>query len=265
VLRIRKLLVVSFIFLFTAVSAQRKELKGQLISIYDVEGIHVLNKTAPKYTVSNEIGSFIIEAKVNDTLFISGLKYQSKEVVISKKNYDLGYLEIDLIEKVNELDEVIVGKILTGSLESDLENSDTKTELNFYDLGIPGYTGKPLTLNERKLYDADAGPWGYIGFGFGVNFHKLLNSISGRTKKLKKIVDLDNRNNCIERLKREYEDIIFENVALEDNLRTEYFLFCQEDEGFLQLCQRRNDLEAIDFLKLKLKAYLENRNSSSND
>ncbi|WP_431159543.1 hypothetical protein, partial [Winogradskyella poriferorum] len=64
---------------------------------------------------------------------------------------------------------------------------------------------------------------------------------------MKKIVELVNRNKSIVRLKRENEDIIFENVALEDNFRTEYFLFCQEDDGFLQLCQRRNDLEAIDF------------------
>ena len=154
---------------------------------------------------------------------------------------------------------------MTGSLESDLQNSDAKTEVNFYDLGIPGYIGKPLTINERKLHDADAGPWGYVGLGFGVNFHKLLNKISGRTKKLKKIVDLDARDNCIERLKREYESIIFENKVFAENIKTEFFLFCQEDEGFLDLCNRNNDIEAIEFLKLKLKAYNNIRKSSSND
>ena len=72
----------------------------------------------------------------------------------------------------------------------------------------------PLTQNERKLHDADAGPWGHIGLGFGVNFHKLLNKISGRTKKLKAIVDLDDRDKCINRLRRDYESIIFENDSL---------------------------------------------------
>ncbi|MCA0151810.1 carboxypeptidase-like regulatory domain-containing protein [Winogradskyella vincentii] len=254
-----------FILYSLIVFGQRKDLKGQLIANGDVEGIHILNKTAPKYTVSEEDGSFIIPAKVSDTLFISGLKYESKEIVITNTIIISGILRIALVEKINELDEVIVGKILTGSLESDLQNSDAKTEVNFYDLGIPGYIGKPLTINERKLHDADAGPWGHIGLGFGVNFHKLLNRISGRTKKLKKIVDLDSRDKCIERLKREYESIIFENEYLAENLTTEFFLFCQEDEGFLELCNRNNDIEAIEFLKLKLKAYNNNRKSSSND
>ena len=254
-----------FILYSLIVFGQRKDLKGQLIANGDVEGIHILNKTAPKYTVSEEDGSFTIPAKVSDTLFISGLKYESKEFVITDTIIISGILRIALIEKINELDEVIVGKILTGSLESDLQNSDAKTEVNFYDLGIPGYIGKPLTINERKLHDADAGPWGNVGLGFGVNFHKLLNKISGRTKKLKKIVDVDARDNCIERLKREYESIIFENKFFAENIKTEFFLFCQEDEGFLDLCNRNNDIEAIEFLKLKLKAYNNIRKSSSND
>jgi len=254
------LLILSFVSY-----SQRKDLRGQLAANGDVEGIHILNRTAPKYTVSEEDGGFIIPAKLSDTLFISGVKYESIEVVITRTMMLSGTFKVVLKEKINELDEVIVGKILTGSLESDLQNSDAKTEVNFYDLGIPGYIGKPLTINERKLHDADAGPWGNIGLGFGVNFHKLLNRISGRTKKLRKIVDLDTRDKCIERLRRKYESIIFENEIIAANLKTEYFLYCQEDEGFLELCNRNNDIESIDFLKLKLKAYKDSRKSSSND
>ncbi|WP_411893559.1 hypothetical protein [Winogradskyella sp. A2] len=264
-IKIKSYFTLCLIILSFVANGQRKDLSGQLTANGDVEGIHILNKTAPKYTISDEDGSFIIPAKLSDTLFISGLKYESKEVIITSIMINSGVLRISLVEKINELDEVIVGKILTGSLESDLQNSDAKTEVNFYDLGIPGYIGKPITINERKLHDADAGPWGQIGLGFGVNFHKLLNRISGRTKKLRKIVDLDARDKCIERLRREYESIIFENETLAENLKTEYFLYCQEDEEFLQLCNRNNDIEAIDFLKLKLKAYKDNRKSTSND
>ena len=171
------------------VNAQRKDLNGQLIANDEVEGIHILNKTASKYTTSNEDGSFIIPAKASDTLFISGLKYEVQEFIITQSIIDLGSLSVHLIEKINELDEVIVGKILTGSLQSDLENSDAKTEIDFYDLGIPGNTNIPLTQNEQKLHDADAGSWGSLGLGFSVNFHKLLNRVSGRTKKLRNIVD----------------------------------------------------------------------------
>lgn len=247
------------------VNAQRKDLKGQLVASGDVEGIHILNKTASKYAISNEDGSFLIFAKATDTLFISGLKYDNRDVIITKPMEDLGSFSIQLIEKINELDEVIVGEILTGSLESDLENSKAQPEVNFYDLGIPGSVKKPLTQNERKLHDADAGPWGTIGIGFSVNFHKLLNKVSGRTKKLKAIVGLDAKDKCITRLRRDYEAIIFETDTLVLNLRNEYFYFCQEDGGFKTLCDENNDLKAIDFLKLKLKFYKENLESVTKD
>ncbi|WP_282043636.1 hypothetical protein [Winogradskyella flava] len=263
-----KINVFVFLTVFLSVSflqAQRKELKGQLVADDDIEGIHIQNKTAAKYTVSLEDGSFVILAQANDTLSISGLKYKPKEIVITKSMEDAGSFSVALVEKINELDQVIVGEILTGSLESDLENSKAKTEINFYDLGIPGNTNLPLTQNEKKLNDADGGSWGYIGLGFGVNFHKLLNRISGRTKKLKAIVELDDRDRCINRLRREYESIVFENGSLANNLKNEYFMFCQEDESFKALCDENNDLKSIEFLQAKLKAYKKNRESATKD
>ena len=269
----KKIKNISFLVLFIlglCAQAQTKDLNGQLIADDEVEGLHILNKTASKYTISNADGSFIIPAKASDTLFISGLKYEVIEFVINQSIIDLGRFSVPLIEKINELNEVIVGKILTGSLQSDLENSDAKTEINFYDLGIPGYIGKPLTQNERKLHDADAGPivainGGPYGGGVGLNMHKLLNKISGRTKKLKEIVALDDKERCIARLRREYEEAVFKMDTLADNLKNEYFLFCQEDEGFKTLCDENNDLKSIEFLQTKLKAYQKNRESVTKD
>ena len=47
-----------------AINGQNKDLNGQLIANDEVEGIHILNKTASKYTISNADGSFIISAKL---------------------------------------------------------------------------------------------------------------------------------------------------------------------------------------------------------
>lgn len=249
---------------------QRQNVKGILVANDDVEGIHILNKTAAKYAISKEDGSFLIPAQLKDTLFISGLKYEVMDVLITQSMIDSGLISIQLVERINELDQVIIGKILTGSLISDVQNSDAKTDINFYDLGIPGSTKLPMTQNERKLFDADAGPvasimGGPYGGGFGLNFHKLLNTISGRTKKLKAIVALDTRDKCMKRLRRNYESIIFEKDSLSHNLRHEFFMFAQENEAFLSLCKRENDIEAIDYLKLKLKAYYTTINETNKD
>lgn len=247
--------------------AQRIELKGQLIAKEDTEGLHILNKTAFKYDISRETGQFTIPAQENDTIVISGLKYENKEIIITQSDIKKGVLNVELVEKINQLDEVIVGRIFTGSLESDLENTDAKPPINFYDLGLPGSTKLPMTQNERRLLDADGGPTasimgGPFGGGMGVNLHKLLNTISGRTKKLRAIVALDNKDKCTERLRREYESILFENDNLKENFRTEFFLFAQESEGFLAMCQRKNDIEAIDFLKRKLTEYKQRKTAS---
>ena len=131
--------------------SQLQDLKGKVIGSGDVEGIHILNKTALKYTVTDTDGSFTIPVKLNDTLTISGLRYKIKELSITEIDISTKPFLIYLTESVTELDEVTVGKILTGNLGSDIKNQDVETPINFYDLGIPGYTGKQKTLSERKL------------------------------------------------------------------------------------------------------------------
>ena len=258
---IRKISIILF-FLSSILSyAQLQNIKGLVVAKGEVEGVHVLNKSSVKYTVTDTDGSFDIPVKLNDTLVFSALKYKIKEVIINSSILTKTFLTVNLEEKINELDEVVVGKILTGNIGSDIGNLDIKEDVNFYDLGIPGYTGKPKTIPERKLADADAGNWGYIGLGFGVNVHKLLNRISGRTKKLKAIVDIDERDRCMKRMKRFYSESLFENEELTQAQQAEYFYFCMDDAVFKVTCERNNPTEVIPFLNKKLKAYKENLQS----
>lgn len=58
---------------------------------------------------------------------------------------------VHLIENINVLDEVFVGKVLTGDLSIDIKNSDLKRPIDFYDVGIPRYTGIPKAQCERRV------------------------------------------------------------------------------------------------------------------
>ena len=64
---------------------------------------------------------------------------------------------VQLEDSVTALNEVTIGNILTGDLNSDINNSNSERPLNFYDLGIPGYTGLRKTQIENRLDEADAG------------------------------------------------------------------------------------------------------------
>lgn len=237
--------------------AQTIPLKGQLLAKGEVEGIHVLNNTSQTFTISNRQGEFSIPVKLNDTLAFSGVSYEIKKVVVSQTMINSKVLTISLTEKTNVLDEVVVGKILTGDLSSDMVNSGDKRDINFYDLGIPGYKGKPKTQSERRLYTAgDFKPIHLLSLlGGSLPVDPILNAISGRTKLLKHRVHLENKDKCIDRTKSNLSQILFTAHPLKERYRNEFFYFCADDDRFDDLCIIRDDFETLEFLKEKLVSF----------
>lgn len=236
------------LFCIQFVSGQTLEVIGQIIAPSEVDGIHVINKTASRFTISNSNGEFTIPAKLNDTILFSGISYQPKEVIITKLILATKRVTVYLEELVNALDEVVVGKVLTGDLMSDINNADLTPELNFYNLGIPGYIGKPKTQSERRLYEATSG-------GGFIPLNPILNGISGRTKQLKHHIKLEKLDHCLDYIKSNLAKDLFSKSYMEEALRTEFFYYCQDDAEFEHLCKLKNDMATIDFLMAKLEAF----------
>ncbi|MFC4723445.1 hypothetical protein ACFO5O_14005 [Geojedonia litorea] len=250
----------TILFITCSLSAQEVILNGRVIADDEVEGIHIINKTAGKFSITNQHGEFIIPGKLNDTIIISGIKYLREEVIVNAQMYNSKTLEIPLTENINQLNEVIVGRVLTGDLRSDIENANIKSEINFYDVGIPGYTGKLKTQSERRLFEADNGKFFvFYGIGFAINVHKILNRISGRTKQLKLHVRLEALDTCMLRAKSEFSETLFGDLNIEDHLEMEFFYYVSEDPEFLEICKRDNAMEMYQFLVEKLVNYKENQ------
>jgi len=236
--------------------AQNIELSGQIISNGELEGIHVINKTSYRYTTTNQNGRFSIEAKLSDSLYFSSIQYIPKIIVVSASQIKSKSITVTLSESINALDEVMIGTILTGDLDSDISNSDVERPIDFYDLGIPGYTGPRMNLAERRLFEADDGPLiPYIGFGFGLNFYKLLNMMSGRTKMLKKHVALDQNKQGVQRLKDIIGPLFFKTHQLEISRRTEFYYFCADAPDFKDRCLGRSEVEVLEYMEEKLEKF----------
>lgn len=240
--------------------AQSIDLKGLIKANEDLVGIHVLNISAKKYTVSDNFGRFEVPVRINDTLEFRSVQYEPLQLIIDRFVWSSKKITVVLNDRINQLDEVVVGKILTGDLLSDIENSDAKRDINFYDVGIPGYTGKPKTQSERKLYEADNGDFVTlyatpIGPGIAINLHKILNRINGRTKKLKANVLLDAQKTCMKRAQSEFSALLFGNEQVEDHLKDGFFLFAAEDPSFDQICNQQNSMAMYQFLVSKLVAF----------
>ena len=245
------LIVVSGMAIVTT-HAQKVELSGKIITNGDLEGIHVINKTSYRYTTTDQNGLFIIEGKLSDSLYFSSIQYLPKTVVLTAKHINSKSITVSLSESINALDEVLIGTVLTGDLNSDISNSEVDRPIDFYDLGIPGYTGPRLNLAERRLFEADAGP---LVIGLGLNFSKLLNMMSGRTKMLKEHLKLDNDKQTIQRIKDVVGPIFFTTNELKKDKHVEFYYFCADAPDFLQRCRGRSELEILQFLEDKLKAF----------
>ncbi|MBO3099520.1 hypothetical protein J4051_14660 [Gelidibacter sp. DF109] len=254
-------IILSLFFVINAHS-QSVDIKGKINAPHEVDGIHIINKTANRFTISNNHGEFVIQAKLNDTILFSGISYQPKEIIITKLIIASKEFTVYLEELVNVLDEVLVGKILTGDLSSDIANSGVERDINFFDLGIPGFTGKPLTQSERRLKEASGldltlgGSTG--GGGVGMSINPIINGISGRTKRLKEQVRLEKMDECITKIKSDLSDILFKFNGLDKDYRVEFFYYCADDPKFATLCAFNDDFKTLEFLKGKLISFKTN-------
>lgn len=255
-----RLRIISILFLTTLtlnlVNAQVIEFEGKLQAEGDVEGIHIINESLGTFATSNKEGKFTIEARVKDTIYVSSVRYEHKRFRVTDLQYQAQQLVINLTESVNQLDQVVIGTILTGDLASDLKNSEAKAPLNFWDVGLPGYKGKRLTQSERRLAHADAGP--PIITPTSINVHRLLNKISGHTKRMKERVRVETETVLINAIRDDFGTAFFEVHNLEENKHPEFWFYCQEDKDFMMRCKQRSDLDVIVFLEEKLVAFKEN-------
>ncbi len=263
-LKLRCLTVLLLVVFAQLAFSQSIEISGKVKSKADVENIHVINKTAQIYTITNAKGEFKINVTLNDTLQFSSIQHKLKEVMVSQEIISTKICLVVLDELINELDEVLVGKVLTGNLLTDIKNIEGDPPINFYDLGIPGYTGKIATQSERRLYQAgEFKPKMLLGLLVGsMPLDPVLNGISGRTKELKERVKLEATAALLRKIKSKLPEDFFSLNQLDEDLRADFFYFCEDSPNFNERCNGKKDIEILEFLKEKLIEYKNNLNSN---
>ena len=266
-LKIRCVLIVFILMGFQNTFSQSIKVSGRIKSNTNIENIHVINITAQVFTITDKKGLFTITAKLNDTLKFSSVQHKLKEVVVSKEIISTKVIFVTLEEHINELNEVVVGKVLTGDLLSDITNTAGEPPINFYDVGIPGYTGKPATQSERKMDEATTGPNGkklkwYSPLTGSIPLNPILNGLSGRTKMLKNRVKLEEREVLMQSIKSRLSKDFFVSNPLDEALKMDFFYFCADDENFVKHCKNQRDFKILIFLRMKYIQYLKNINSN---
>ncbi|MBC9797646.1 carboxypeptidase-like regulatory domain-containing protein [Sinomicrobium weinanense] len=252
----KKLAVFLFVLPFSLCDLYaQNNLKGKVESLSsDVEGVHVINKTTNTATITNSQGFFSIPAASGDTLLFSAVQFREKEIVISGAHTDQFPLIVELEEQVTELDEVIL-KNLTGNLTSDLRNARTDS-VNAMSLGLPNAHIIPRTKSERKLYaatDLDFDPLRSIS----IKIDPLINILSGRTKKLKNRLYLENKTTQLEKIHTRYGEEFFISSGIVPEKIYDFLYFCSVQPEYDRIIKANDRMALSRFLKVQAVRYKE--------
>src|SRR5690606_37636623 len=106
-----------------------------------MQGVTVINLNKVKGTTTNVMGSFQIEAKVNDTIHLSFIGFDPLKVRVTNEWFRSKITTIELIEKAIVIEEVeISGITLTGFLEIDARLIPMRNDYRYSISGLPhGY------------------------------------------------------------------------------------------------------------------------------
>jgi len=235
--------------------SQSIDLFGKVQSNSDVENVHVINKTAQKFTITNALGEFKISVSLKDTLVFTSIQYQLETVLVDEQVMLNKTLIVTLTEQIKTLDEVVVGKVLSGDIMQDI-GAIQEEPMTSKKAGIPSYQGKPKTQSERRLNEATTG-------GGIVPLNPILNAISGRTKQLKLHIKLEEKETLMYAIKARLSENLFSINSLQEDYIMEYFYFVSEQPDFLEKCKSKSDIEILDYLGEKLILFKSNLKSKT--
>jgi len=193
----------------------------------DVSGIDIVNLVNEKSAVSDANGQFDILVKTDDLLVFSSNKFEPKRRLIEAEDVQAGIITVSMIPKTAQLEEVVIVKYRDIKLE---------------DVGIAP-ARKHFTPAERKLFTAgDFKPIHLLGLLAGhLEVDPILNAINGKTKRLKKEIELEQKELRLEEINVLYnEEFYTEKIKIPKEYILGFKYYLNEDEDFATLLESKN-------------------------
>jgi hypothetical protein len=238
-MKVKLLLVLSLFAYQFAFSQTEKLLKGVVSSDnFLLQNVDVINKNSQKSTKTNDKGEFVVTVKANDSLLFYAKNYYLKRLKVSKEEIGQNNLQVVMIKKPEELDEVVVEKIHTIKLKKD----------NAYEQGKRDEIDVVKSVEDikkRTVYD------GAIDNGMNfVAIGKKILDLFRKEKEPEKDVLLDvefatlAKNTCDQKFYLETLKLKPEEIDL-------FLQFCDIDPKSKKLIEHHNILSMMDFLSAK--------------
>ncbi len=201
-------------------------IKGKVVSTSSsLEGIHILNLNKGIGIATDDRGYFAIRVAIGDTLQFSAIHLIATKHIIEKDDFGENLLFVEMKSKLNELEEVTIVQY---------------KNINAVSLGIIPKNQKTYTPAERKLKTA-SGLDGQYGTNTKIGLDPLLNWISGRTRMLKKEVQIEKNEFLIDATSDYYQKEYFTDVLKIPEDYVDGFLFyIVENSRFVMAMKDKN-------------------------
>lgn len=223
--------------------SDRTPLIGQVIYLnVNVPNVNVINVTAETIVTTNADGEFVTDVKIGDQLAFSSINYELTAVEITQQIIDDGRLVIEVNEKVNELEEVVV---TTENKEKFLNAKSEEMSAH----GKYQYERDDATqLNNPTL------PTQVRGLQNGLNIKNLIRLL---VKKRDKDDEANKKQLALsEILQQVYSKDFFVNDLKIKEENIEEFLFYLDDQPFSRdLLKKDQEFLFVDYLVNQSKAY----------
>ena len=213
-------------------------IKGKVVSTSSsLEGIHILNLNKGIGIATDDRGYFAIRVAIGDTLQFSAIHLVATKHIIEKDDFGENLLFVEMKSKLNELEEVTIVQY---------------KNINAVSLGIIPKNQKTYTPAERKLKAASE-----MSIGTIISIDPLLNWISGRTRMLKKEVQIEKNEFLIDATSDYYQKEYFTDVLKIPEDYVDGFLFyIVENSRFVMAMKDKNKTMATFILSELAVEYL---------
>jgi hypothetical protein len=215
-----------------------------------VEDVVVKNESTNQTTTSTHEGSFNINCKLGDIIHFSSVTIETKRKKVTVLEYQNKNMIVEMTTRTIDLKEVVINN----------------TSITAEKLRIIPENQKKYTPAERRLKTAgDFKPIHLLSIlGGSLALDPIINKISGRTKKLKKELEIEKKERLLNRLKALYNDEFYTmNLKIAKVYVDAFRYFCIEHHFFVTYLTSGN--KQLMELSMSELAVTFNNNSSSEE
>src|SRR5690554_846166 len=216
---------VFFLLLFPVFCFSQERIKGKIkTETPEVSGILVVNLTHQNETRTDGLGRFSIKAEIGDLLIISASHIHKRRHLVEKEDFEKEFeLEIEALPLEIEAIEIVRSDITSESL------------------GLVPEGQKTYTPAERRLKTATDLNL-LIGFGFAFSLDPIFNAISGRTKMLKKELEIERFNKNV-MLTEDYlsDELLISKFDIPKEYTESFRMFLAENPDFMKVMKTKDN------------------------